>query len=56
MVFGLMGLTICLRWEYNLFGDPVGPLIFAVMFLFGDLLQQFLRCVADIKVTLFPVD
>lgn len=51
MVFGLMGLTIFLRWEYNLFGDPVGPLIFAVMFLFGDLMQKLLRRLADIKVS-----
>lgn len=50
MVFGLLGLTIFLRWEYNLFGDPVGPLIFAVMFLFGDLLQKLLRWLADIQV------
>lgn len=52
MVFGLLGLTIFLRWEYNLFGDPVGPLIFAVMFLFGDLLQKLLRWLADIQVIL----
>lgn len=45
-----MGLTIFLRWEYSLFGDPVGPLIFAVMFLFGDLVQKLLRVLADIKV------
>lgn len=50
MVLGLMGLTIFLRWEYSLFGDPVGPLIFAVMFLFGDLVQKLLRVLADIKV------
>ncbi len=50
MIFGLMGLTIFLRWEYSLFGDPVGPLIFAVMFLFGDLVQKLLRLLADIKV------
>lgn len=50
MVLGLMGLTICLRWEYSLFSDPVTPLIFAVMFLFGDLLQQLLRWLASIKV------
>lgn len=50
MVLGLMGLTIFLRWEYSLFGDPVGPLIFAVMFLFGDILQKLLRRLADIKV------
>ena len=50
MVLGLMGLTVFLRWEYNLFGDPVGPLIFAVIFLFGDLLQQLLFRLADIKV------
>ncbi|CAN0511208.1 unnamed protein product, partial [Ectocarpus sp. 12 AP-2014] len=50
MVLGLMGLTIFLRWEYSLFGDPVGPLIFAVMFLFGDLVQQLLRRLANIKV------
>lgn len=45
-----MGLTIFLRWEYSLFGDPVGPLIFAVMFLFGDLVQKLLRVLAGIKV------
>lgn len=50
MILGLMGLTICLRWEYSFFGDPVTPLIFAVMFLFGDLLQQLLRWLASIKV------
>ena len=50
MVLGLMGLTIFLRWEYSLFGDPIGPLIFAIMFLFGDLLQKFLRQLACIKV------
>lgn len=50
MVLGLMGLTIFLRWEYSLFGDPIGPLIFAVMFLFGDLVQKLLRVLADIKV------
>ncbi|CAM9426180.1 unnamed protein product, partial [Ectocarpus fasciculatus] len=50
MIFGLMGLTIFLRWEYSLFGDPIGPLIFAVMFLFGDLVQQLLRRLANIKV------
>lgn len=51
MVLGLLGLTIFLRWEYSLFGDPVGPLIFAVMFLFGDLVQKFLRRLADIKAS-----
>lgn len=51
MVFGLMGFTIFLRWEYSLFGDPVGPLIFAVMFLFGDLVQKLLRRLADIKAS-----
>lgn len=50
MVLGLLGLTIFLRWEYSLFGDPVGPLIFAVMFLFGDLVQKFLRVLSEIKV------
>lgn len=51
MVLGLMGLTIFLRWEYSLFGDPIGPLIFAVMFLFGDLVQKLLRRIADIKAS-----
>lgn len=52
MVVGLLGFTIFLRWEYSMFGDPVGPLIFAVMFLFGDLIQQLLRLLADIKARL----
>lgn len=51
MVLGLLGFTIFLRWEYSLFGDPVGPLIFAVMFLFGDLVQKLLRRLADIKAS-----
>ncbi|CAM9822770.1 unnamed protein product, partial [Discosporangium mesarthrocarpum] len=50
MVFGMVSITIFLRWEYNLFGDPVSPLIFVIMFLFGDLLQGVLRRLADIKV------
>lgn len=50
MVFGLVGLTIWLRWEYNVFSDPVGPLIFLVMFLFGDLVQMLLLRIGDIKV------
>ena len=50
MVLGLMGLTIFLRWEYSLFGDPIGPLIFAIIFLFGDLVQKLLRQLAGIKV------
>lgn len=51
IVFGLLGLTIFLRWEYNVFGDPVGPLIFVVMFLFGDLVQSFLVRLGTIKVS-----
>lgn len=50
MLFGQVGLTIFLRWEYNVFGDPVGPLIFATTFLFGDILQRTLVWIGDIKV------
>lgn len=56
MTFGMIGITMHLRWDYNLFADPVAPLIFLIMFLFMELLQRLLRRLADIKVgILLPV-
>lgn len=50
MTFGMIGVTIHLRWEYNLFADPLTPLIFIIMFLFGEALQVALRRLGNIKV------
>jgi hypothetical protein len=50
MIYGMLGITIFLRWDFNMFGDPTTPLIMVIMFLFGDTLQRLLRRLADIKV------
>jgi hypothetical protein len=49
-VFGMIGVTMHLRSEYNLFADPVAPLLFLIMFLSCDMLQRLLRRLADIQV------
>ncbi|CAM9801782.1 unnamed protein product [Chrysoparadoxa australica] len=49
-IFGMCGVSVFLRWEYNMFGDPVVPLIMLMMFLWGDMLQRVLVRLADIKI------
>jgi hypothetical protein len=49
-VFGMMGMTMHLRNNFNIFADPVTPLILLIMILFGDLLQRLCMRLANIKV------
>ncbi len=51
--FGILGITVFLRWDFNMFSDPVTPLIILVMFLFGNMLQELLKWVANAKVKAF---
>ncbi|MEO1777138.1 MAG: hypothetical protein AAFS07_19545, partial [Pseudomonadota bacterium] len=46
----MFGLTIFLRHNYNLFGDPVLILILVVIFAFGDLLQRLFMRLSDVKI------
>ncbi len=48
--FGVIGITVFIRWDYNMFVDPVTPLIFLVMFLFGNVLQELLKWAANMKI------
>jgi len=45
----LMGVTMHLRAGYFVFADPVLPVIFMMVFLFGDVLKFILMKLADIK-------
>ncbi len=51
--FGILGITVFIRWDFNLFGDPVTPFIILVMFAFGNALQELLKWAANAKVKTF---
>ena len=46
----MFGITVFLRTQYNMFGDPAMPLICVIMFVLGDLIAKLCFRLADIKV------
>lgn len=50
MLLVMFGCTIFMRTDYNMFGDPVLPLMFMIIFMFGDLLKKVLLRLADVKI------
>ncbi len=51
--FGILGITVFIRWDFNMLGDPVTPLIILVMFVFGNVLQELLKWIANATVKTF---
>ena len=49
-MIAVCGLTIFLRHNYNMFGDPVFLLILVVMFVLGDLMQWLCVYLGNIRV------
>ena len=46
----MFGITTFIRQDYIIFGDQAMMLIMLIMFVVGDLIQRFLKYLADIKI------
>ena len=47
---GMFGITTFIRQDYIIFGDQAMMLIMLIMVVVGDLIQRFLKYLADIKI------
>ena len=53
VVLGTMAIEIFLRVNFNLFSDPVTPLLFVIIFVLGELMALVCWLMCDIKIKRF---
>ena len=47
MLLLIFGVTIFLRYDYNMFGDPIFPIIVIVIFIVGDIISRICLYIAN---------